>query len=77
MVYLISMLATLAVLGGALAVIAATLHGRGVMIVDALAGVQISSNSSALPVRRAARVVRLTGYRPSHRGASLPLRAAA
>lgn len=77
MVYLISVLGTLAMLAGAIGVMIATTHGRGAMIIDALAGAGICADAQIVPTRREARVVRLTDYRPSRAVQPVQLRAAA
>jgi non-ribosomal peptide synthetase component E (peptide arylation enzyme) len=76
MIYLVSMLGVMALLAGALAVIAITLRDHADAVVAALAGRSISAAALVPPVTRVRVTVRTTARRPSS-FQSLPLRAAA
>ena len=74
MIALVSMLSVLALLAGAVAVIAVTLHDHADAVVAALAGRSIRAAALALPAPR----VRVTVRTPSRRQTLVqPMRAAA
>lgn len=78
MIYLVSMLVVLALLGGAIAVIGATLRDHADAIVAALAGRSIRAEAIALPASRVRVTVKMPLRRPLQSLGSLqPLRAAA
>jgi hypothetical protein len=74
MIYLVSMLAVLALAGGALGVIWTTLHDQADAVVAALAGRSLRANVNALPARHIRVTIRPSVRRPI---AVQPLRAAA
>jgi hypothetical protein len=74
MIYLVSMLGVMALLAGALAVIAITLRDHADAVVAALAGRSPIAKTQALPAPRVRVTLRTSSYRPL---ATMPLRAAA